>query len=156
MTVQPFLIGEGWIEVRDGDPSLRPIFERHYSAKPNRRVSKPSLIVGPGERLVLLRADARAMLAWRKEMFRRDGQAGVECSVFRNEGREVASTLICEAQSMAWERWPGERLFTFVDPLKVKPTIRAGRPTWGHCFYEAGWEFAGVSKKRLHILERRP
>jgi hypothetical protein len=56
----------------------------------------------------------------------------------------------------AWARWPGARLFTFVDPLAVMPTVRASRPTWGHCFYQAGWRFAGLTARRLHILEAFP
>ena len=36
--------------------------------------------------------------------------------------------------SLAWERWPGERLFTYVDPNKV----RSFNP--GYCFLRAGWD----------------
>ena len=31
MNVQPFLFGEGWIEVRDGNDTARALFDRHYS-----------------------------------------------------------------------------------------------------------------------------
>lgn len=114
------------------------------------------LAIGPGAKLVLLSADGQALCAWRKEVFRRDGQAGVNCTIFRREGGEVASAMLGRARELAWGRWPGERLFTFVDPACVPPTIRAGRPTWGHCFYQDGWTFAGLTKARLHILERWP
>ncbi|MCX5495420.1 hypothetical protein OSH11_11940 [Kaistia dalseonensis] len=155
---QPFLIGEGWIEVRDGDASARAMFERHYSAQRNllrRRARRTKLIVGPGFKLVLIRADAASVCAWRKAI-RDDGQTGVECTVYRREQGELASDLLRSAMAIVWDRWPGERLFTFVDPMLVKPTIRTGRPTWGHCFYLAGWRFAGISKKRFHILEATP
>ena len=42
MNVQPFLIGQDWIEVRDGDPTARDIFKRHYSYRPpEKRPSQP-------------------------------------------------------------------------------------------------------------------
>ena len=75
---------------------------------------------------------------------------------FRRELGGIASQLLRAAMTLAWHRWPGERLFTFVDPREVAPTIRAGRPTWGHCFYQAGWQFAGLTLQRLHILEALP
>lgn len=157
MNKQPCLIGEGWIEVRDGDISARTMFERHYSALKSlstRRQRNSQLIVGPGGKLVLIQADASAVCAWRKAGYRKDGQIGVECTIYRREESwEVASEMLREAMRLAWLRWPSERLFTFVDPLHVKPTWRAGRPTWGHCFYLAGWRFAGLSKGRLHVLE---
>lgn len=157
MSVQPFLFGEGWMEVKDGDPTVIDIFRRHYTYKPpkaGRR--KQALAVGPGERVVLLLASAEALCAWRCEQHRIDGQEGVNCAIFRREGGAVASDLLRDAMDRAWERWPGERLFTFVDPLEVSITWRAGRPTWGHCFYQAGWRFAGLTKQRKHILDVRP
>ena len=157
MNIQPFLIGEGWVEVLDGNDTARDIFKRHYTYRPRiagRRVNE--LIIGPGEKYLLLAADAGALCAWRKEKHRRDGQIGVECCIYRRESGDDAAPLLTEAMRLAWQKWPGERLFTFVDPLGVKPTIRASRPTWGHIFYLAGWRFAGLSKKRLHILECAP
>lgn len=156
MNVQPFLIGDGWIEVLDGNDTARAIFDRHYSRRRFADGRKSKLIVGPGEKLLLLTADAGALSAWRKEHFRFDGQRGVNCAIYRREAGEVASELLAAAMAIVWRRWPGERLFTFVDPREVAPTWRAGRPTWGHCFYQAGWRFAGVTQKRLHILECLP
>lgn len=158
MNVQPYLIGEGWIEVKDGNDTARDIFRRHYSHRPKRgRGARDNeLIIGPGFKLLLLTADAGALCAWRKELHRADGQSGVECCIYRREYGDLASLLLQAAMRRAWTKWPGDRLFTFVDPLRVEPTWRAGRPTWGHCFYQAGWRFAGLSKKRLHILECMP
>ncbi len=154
--MQPFLIGDGWIEVLDGNDTARAMFERHYSCRRNyerRRERGTKLIVGPGEKLLLITADASALGVWRREQHRFDGQDGVNCAVFRREDGDVASELLVQAMALAGQRWPGERFFTFVDPQAVKPTWRAGRPTWGHCFYQAGWKFAGLTKKRLHVLE---
>ncbi|WP_454917327.1 hypothetical protein [Xanthobacter sediminis] len=156
MNVQPFLFDlgwSGWIEVRDGDDTARAIFDRHYSRGAHRDRSRSKLICGPGEKFLLLSANADALCVWRRAHHRADGQSGVNCAVFRREGGEVASVQLRAAMALAWQKWPGERLFTFVDPRAVPPTWRASRPTWGHCFYEAGWRFVGLTAKGLHILE---
>lgn len=151
--MQPFLIGRGWIEVRDGNDSVREIFDDHYSRYTYADGRRPKLFVGPGEKLVLIQADGGAICAWRR-FINRDGQRGVNCAIFRRERGDLASELLQTARYVAWLRWPGERLYTYVDPRKVKPTMRAGRPTWGHCFYQDGWRFAGLTQGGLHILER--
>ena len=153
MNVQPFLIGNGWIEVLDGNDSVRAIFDRHYSRRRYADGRRPKLFIGPGEKLVLMIHDGSAIAAFRREKHRADGQTGAECTIFRRERGDLASDLLRAAMAVAWARWPGERLFSFVDPREVAPTWRAGRPTWGHCFYQAGWRYAGLTKKRLHILE---
>lgn len=137
-----------WIEVRDGDNTARELFHRHYSYKPYRDGRDPALFVGPGEKLVLLTPDAMALFVWRK-FISGDGQQGINCAVFRNEGGRLASELIEEADRIAWERWPGERHYTYVNPRKV----RSANP--GYCFLKAGWRKCGVTKhRRLLILER--
>lgn len=155
MNVQPYLFGEGWIEVRDGNDTARAIFDRHYSRYFYKDGRKPRLFVGPGEKMVLVSAEADALCVWRK-FISRDDQVGVNCAIFRREGGERASRQLAAARALAWRRWPGERLYTYVDPRGVTPTFRAGRPTWGHCFYQDGWKFCGLTKGGLHILERHP
>lgn len=155
MTVQPFMIGEGWIEVRDGNDTCRAIFDRHYSRYFYADGRRSKLFVGPGEKMVLLRADARALCVWRK-FISLDHQVGVNCAIYRNEGAGKASDLLLEAMNAAWQRWSGERLYTYVDPRAVAPTMERSRPVWGWCFYKAGWSFAGLTKKGLHILECIP
>jgi hypothetical protein len=50
--------------------------------------------------------------------------------------------------SIAWQRWPGERLYTYVNPRKVK----SENP--GYCFKVAGWTTCGTTKwRKLTILE---
>lgn len=153
MNIQPYLFGEGWIEVRDGNDTVRNIFDRHYSRYFYADGRKPKLFVGPGEKMVLLAAGANAICVWRK-FISGDGQKGVNCAVFRRESGETASQMLASARALAWARWPDERLYTYVDPRGVTPTWRAGRPTWGHCFYQDGWVFEGLTKGRLHILAR--
>lgn len=96
----------------------------------------------------MLTPDCTALWIWRKEKFRMDGQKGVNCAVFRNEGTALSSCLIQAADEIGWDRWPGERHFTFVDPTKVRST----NP--GYCFKRAGWPQCGRTAKGLLILER--
>jgi hypothetical protein len=86
--------------VRDGNPTAMSIFLRHYSAKQRRKLFQ---FVGPGEKMVLLTPDARALFVWRKEQdqYRLDGQTGVNCAVFRREGGDRASDLIRSAVDLA-------------------------------------------------------
>lgn len=101
--------------------------------------------------MVLLTEDCQALFVWRSERFRLDGQTGVGCSVFRNEGPALSSDLIREADELAWQRWPGERHFTYVDAGKIRPKRDPGR-----CFLRAGWQRAGTSQTGLILLERLP
>lgn len=149
---QPFLISEStWIEVRDGNDTGRAIFDEHYSRHHYRDGRRPLLFVGPGEKMVLVTPDALALFVWRK--FRSmANEAGVNCAVFRNEGPQLSSDLIREAARLAWERWPGERLYTYVNAGKVRRKRDPGR-----CFLRAGWRYCGFTKaNRLVILEILP
>lgn len=149
-STQPFLplTSETWIEVKDGNATGRSLFRRHYSYKPYRDGRNPALFVGPGQKMVLLTADARGLFVWRK-FISGDGQQGVNCAVFRNEQAGLASALICEADQMAWDRWPEEkRHYTYVNPRCVK----SSNP--GYCFIRAGWKKCGVTKwRKLLIFE---
>jgi hypothetical protein len=145
-----------WQGIKDGDPRAFDLFRRHYSYQDyaDRRRNQHGyrnrfLICGPGEKLVLLGADERALFVWRK--FICDGQAGVNCAVFRNESDLRSSDLIREAAEIAWRRWPKERLFTYVNPRMV----RSNNP--GYCFLKAGWSKCGITKwNKLLILECSP
>ena len=77
--------GEAWFRVRDGDDSVRTVFDRHYSRYRYRDGRRPKLFVGPGEKMVLRTALGDAIFAWRR-FLSKDGQDGVNCAIFRNEG----------------------------------------------------------------------
>lgn len=148
---QPFLFGaEPWVEIRDGNPTALDLFSRHYSRYVYADGRQPARFVGPGERMVLLTPDARALFVWRR--FRSmDHQQGVNCAIFRNEGAHRSSDLIREAMLLAWSRWPGERLYTYVNPRRI------ASPNPGYCFKCSGWNPCGTTKKRrLLILEALP
>ena len=145
-----------WVQRKDGDAKCREIFDRHYSRYFYKDGRKPKLFVGPGEKMVLLHAKENALCVWRK-FISADNQQGINCSIFRNESEERASELLRSAMALAWERWPGQRFFTYVNPRAVRPTFERNRPVWGWCFYKAGWSFCGVTKTRgYHILECFP
>lgn len=149
MNLQPFLFGDGWIEVKDGNDTGRAIFDRHYSRYHYADGRKPLLYVGPGEKMVLLWHDARALFVWRK-FISGDGQQGINCAIFRNEGAGLASHLIQQADALADARWPGERHFTYVNPRAV----RSRNP--GYCFLLAGWRRCGITKRRKYLILERP
>lgn len=147
--------GCNWYQVRDGDERALALYLRHYSARPNgatqRGAKNWKRFVGPtGDFLALLTSACDALFIWRRDKYRLDGQQGINCAVFRNEGPLLSSGLILEAEQLAWRKWPGRRFFTFVDPPKIQS------PNPGYCFKMAGWQFAGTSKKGLHILEKLP
>ncbi len=99
--------------------------------------------------MVLMNGDCTALFVWRK-FIDDSGQQGVNCAVFRNEGPVLSSTLILEAEQLAWGRWPGERLYTYVAPQSIRST----NP--GCCFKAAGWRRCGQTKGGLVILEKQP
>jgi hypothetical protein len=137
-----------WLEVKDGNDTARAIFDNHYSRRRYADGRNPLLFIGPGEKLVLITPDALAVFVWRK-FISGDDQVGVNCSVFRNEGPQLSSDLIRAAVAIARERWPVDRLYTYVNPRKVRHKRDPGR-----CFLRAGWRPCGWSKGGLRILEK--
>lgn len=150
MATAPLLDFATWVPILDGDDDARALFDRHYSRKQYADGRTPLLFLGPGQKLVLTTPCRRALFAWRK--FKSgDGQRGVNCAIFRNEGAGLSSDLIREADAIADRRWPGERHYTYVNPRKVQ----SRNP--GYCFIQAGWRRCGVTKwNKLLILERLP
>lgn len=148
------MIDGHWIAVKDGDERAFALYQRHYTALPYRdgRRRRDKRFCGPGEKLVLLTQNCDALFVWRKFM-KPDlaGQEGVNCSVFRNEGDYLSSELILEAEQLAWQIWPGERLYTYVNPRRIRST----NP--GYCYKIAGWQVLEKrTTKGLLILEKLP
>jgi hypothetical protein len=138
-----------WICVKDGNPSGLALYKRHYSARKYADGRSPKLFCGPGEKIVLLTPEHDALFVWRK-FIDASGQRGVNCAVFRNESPRLSSDLILDAMRLAWDRWPGERLYTYVNPRKI-----CSRNA-GYCFFMAGWQKCGTTKGGLRILDRYP
>lgn len=146
---RPLIAGRRfWSAAKDGDTVGFALARRHYSAWKNRK-PKQRQFVGPGEPVVLIAPDGDALFVWRKSRYRLDSETGVECTVFRNESTARSSDMVREADLIAWERWPGERHFTHVDPRRVQ----SSNP--GYCFLAAGWRKTGrVTSRGLIVLEK--
>jgi hypothetical protein len=146
------MIDGHWLPVKDGDDRARALYLRHYSANKNRPQGAHSRqFVAAGQKYVLLNTEGTAVFVWlRNTIERYDRQEGVICTLFRNESNVRSSDLIHEAMDLAWRRWPGERLFTYVNASKIRST----NP--GYCFKQAGWKTCGMSKGGLVILECLP
>jgi hypothetical protein len=104
-----------WLETRDGDVRAAALYRRHYSCYPyadgrrdNPRYRNRNLIMGPGEKLLLITEAGDALFGWRR-FIDRSGQQGVNCSVFRNESPILSSSLILEAEGIAWQQAAGSR-----------------------------------------------
>lgn len=138
-----------WRESRDGNPAGLALYRRHYSRYVYRDGRDPALFVGPGEKTVLLSHDDDALFVWRK-FIDASGQRGINCAVFRNESPHLASDMILDAETWADARWPGERLYTYVNPGRI------ASPNPGYCFKRAGWRTCGTTRGRrpLTILEK--
>jgi hypothetical protein len=149
------IIEDIWLPVKDGDQRAAALYRRHYSCyqyADNRRADPRNghrfLIAGPGEKMVLMTVGCDALFVWRK-FIDASGQTGVNCAVFRNESAHLSSALVLDAERHAWVRWPGERLYTYVNGSAIRST----NP--GYCFQVAGWRKCGVTKaKQLIILEK--
>jgi hypothetical protein len=142
-----------WIGIHDADPRAIPIYRRHYSARLTKGGTNKEGFAGVGSKMVLLTVACDALFVWLKcnPELRGDKQIGVNCTIFRNEGPFLSSELIKEADELAWGRWPGERLFTYVWDSKVQ----SANP--GYCFKMAGWSTVGRNKDgRLTLLEHLP
>jgi hypothetical protein len=139
--------GWHWLPAQDGDPRALALYQRHYSCMNQRPLNRQ--FMPPGEKMVLLTQACDALFGWlRNTVERYDKQVGVCCQIFRNESPILSSVLIEEACELAWQKWPSERLFTYVDASKV----RSVNP--GACFKYAGWRQCGRSKAGLVLLER--
>ena len=174
------IIDGHWIGAHAADPRVVALYRRHYSAQDRlHKDHLRNGIVGPSERMILLTVACQELWAWRlilapeeriTKFVRPDqrrikkglrirektstyfgGETGVMCSVFRNEGSILSSILIEEAMNLAWEKWPGKRLFTYVWDSRVASV----NP--GYCYKKAGWTTCGRNKDgRMTILEVYP
>lgn len=144
-------VSPNWYRVSRVNREAASLYRRHYT-HPTGRVwggTNSYHFVGPGEAIVLITRMSNALFVWRKERYRIDSEVGVNCAVFRNEGPKLSSLLVREACSVAWTRWPGERLFTFVNSQRIK----SSNP--GYCFKKAGWRQCDYVTKiqKLTVLE---
>lgn len=152
MTLATMIDGH-WLPVTHRDARLIGLYRRHYSfsGKPIGRIRQGG-VAGFGDALMMMTSPCDAAFVWVRPPggIQQSGQEGVNCLMFRNESPVSSSDLIREAMDLAWRRWPGERLYTYVNPAKIRST----NP--GYCFKQAGWQTCGMSKGGLVILEVLP
>ena len=115
------------------DPIVNGLADRHYT-----RRSIGNGRVGPPARVLVLRAlDDRAAWVTAYSVCADDGLDAWRCTLFRNEGAQLSSSLICDAMAateLVWESGPpADGWVTYVDRARV----RSQNP--GFCFVAAGW-----------------
>ena len=139
-----------WFAVRDGDGRVRAMLNRHYSGGKRLGGPPPRKSLGPGEYVLLMTADSRAVFGWLRNTIQRlDGEEGIYCPIFRNEGPRLSSALILAAEEFTLRRWPQvPRMFTYIDPDEVES------PNPGYCFKVAGWKARGWSKSGKLLLDK--
>ena len=140
------LDGDHLVKTSHYDDECRQLADRHYS----RRTPGARQFAYAGRKLVLRDPAGLVVFVWMwpyPEM-RMDGQDGYNCSIFRNESGRRSSEIILEAEEMAFDKWGAGRVFTYVDPRKIRST----NP--GYCFLRAGWRREGLSKSGLVLLAK--
>ena len=140
-----------WYITKDGDKTCLALYLRHYSSAKRPAGKRIAQFVGPGEHIVLRTGDGDAVWVWRNYIDDTiPKQEGIECSLFRNEGRTLSSELVRQADAIADFCWPGQRHYTKVN----SGAVRSRNP--GFCFVAAGWRRCGMTRNGLLILEKLP
>ena len=134
-----------WYLTKDGDEYCMDLFKKHYSHRPYADGRETKLFCGPGEKIVLRTWECDAMFVWRKYI-NDAGEEGINCSIFRNESKTKSSTLIQQADEIAFAVWSDRRHYTYVNAEKIK----SANP--GYCFKKAGWRECGMTKVNKHII----
>ena len=134
----------GLIITNHWDQECRLLADRHYS----RRTVGARQFCYSGKKLVLRNTEGTILFVWMypKPEMRMDGQTGYNCSIFRNESDRLSSEIILEAEQFVVEKWGPNRMYTYIDPEK----IRSINP--GYCFKKAGWEYIKNAKSGKHLL----
>lgn len=122
----------------------RAIADRHYNRQ---KVGSPQF-VPPGRSVVLDHPRALWVTSW-PEFAQHEWAGAWVCTVFRNEGAGLSSSLI--RQAVAATRFklgepPTLGMVTFVDPEKVRHKRDPGR-----CFLRAGFRVVGWTTERHRL-----
>ena len=139
-----------WVIVTKFDPRACALADRHYS----RRTPGSNQFMPPGQTLVLLEREARAVFGWWRPdpasgLQAMNGLNGWTCTIFRREGGPVASELILDAEDVFAERGLDvgpDGLLTYVWDRRVASM----NP--GYCFKCAGWRRIGRSADNRKTL----
>lgn len=142
-----------WSISYQSDPIALKIADRHYS----RQSPGSKRFMPPGRQLVLLSTlgDAVFGVSWPFSKYvNRARPTAYLCTIFRNEGPTLSSTLIREA--LGWTRWkwpemPEDGMITLINAAKVRHKRDPGR-----CFLKAGFVPDGHTKNGLILLRCAP
>lgn len=137
------------------DPEAVQIADRHY----NRQKPGTPQFVPPGRCCVLKRPGGVWVTSWPFAEYVKHAWPGAWVnSCFRNETDECASLLIAQAVALTRAIWtpPPLGIVSFVDPTKVRPTMRRGRPIYGYCYLKAGWQHVGYTAAGLWAWQQLP
>ena len=144
-----------WRVVTKFDPIGCALADRHYS----RRTIGSNQFMPPGQTIVLLSKDGKAVWGWWRPdptsgIVAMNGLDGWTCTIFRNEGLTLSSELILDAElavpDVGYDVGPDGYL-TYVWDSR----IRSVNP--GYCFKMAGWEVRGRSAdNRKTLLGKEP
>jgi len=136
----------GLLRTWAADPECAALADRHYS----RQHIGAAQFAGSGRKIILRDASGLILFVWLwcDPELRMDREVGYNCAIFRNETDRRSSEVIVEAEAIACEVWGPHRLFTYVDPAR----IRSVNP--GYCFKCAGWRFVRLSASGKHLLEK--
>jgi hypothetical protein len=133
------------VRVGKFDVEACQLADRHYSRqKPGTNQFMP-----PGRTMVLRSAAGDVVFGWLWQQKRDDGQAGYNCSIFRNESEWLSSAIILEAEKRVIAEWGANRGFTYIDPESI-----SNKRNPGYCFKVVGWQFVKQSASGLHLLEK--
>jgi hypothetical protein len=131
-----------WTVVPKFTPVAAKLADGHYS----RRTIGSSQFMPPGQTLVLMTLDELAVFGWWRPhpdsgIKAMNGLDGWTCTIFRNTGPQLSSTLILEAERELLSRYDcgPDGLITYVWDAKVNS------PNPGYCFKVAGWRVTGRS-----------
>lgn len=136
------------------DPRSAAISDGHYS----RRTPGSPQFMPPGQTLVLLAADESAIFGWWRPhpssgIKAMNGKDGWTCTIFRNIGSGLSSSLIVAAEDAlkaTGVTCGPDGFLTYVWRAK----IRSSNP--GCCFKKAGYRKIGVSADGRKDLLQKP
>jgi hypothetical protein len=142
-----------WFVVGKGHTDACALADRHYS---RRSIGAPQFMP-PGQTLVLLTPDRKALFGWWRPhptcgIRAMNGLDGWTCTIFRNEGAGLSSALIVAAEHMLLARHAcgPDGLLSYVWNSKV----RSANP--GYCFRMAGYTRRGWSADGRKSLWHKP
>ena len=126
------------------DVEMVAIADGHYS----RQKPGTTQFMPPGKTIVIRDAEARLCFGWLWQQYRDDKEEGYCCSIFNNASERRSSDVILECEAIVRLKWGNRRMFTYVDPSKVK----SANP--GYCFKQAGWRFVRRNPDGKHLLAK--